>query len=119
MQPIGAFVLVFLEAQIKYTCISLNKHCIFPIKQCIIKQLLLNSDFVISGVIKVFASVISFDLPYSGCHKNLIQVLFINKNVTCLMDERRVQTAAGLTAQGTQGQNSQNSLQGNFKVGKY
>ena len=50
MQPIGAFVLVFLEAQIKYTCISHNKFCIFPIKQCIIKQLL-NSVIVISRVI--------------------------------------------------------------------
>ena len=94
MRTLGAFVLVFLEAQIKYTCILHNKLCIFPIKQCIIKQLL-NSVFVISRIIKVFASVISFDLAYSGYHKNPILVLFINKNVTSLMDERRVQTAAG------------------------
>ena len=38
MRPLGAFVLVFLEAQIKSTCISHNSLCIFPIQQCIIKQ---------------------------------------------------------------------------------
>ena len=43
MRPLGAFVLVFLEAQIKSTCISHNSLCIFPIQQCIIKQQLLNS----------------------------------------------------------------------------
>ena len=44
MWPLGAFVLVFLEAQIKSTCISHNSFCIFPIQQCIITQLL-NSVF--------------------------------------------------------------------------
>ena len=43
---------------------------------CIIKQLL-DSVFVISGIIKVLVSVISdntyLDLDYSGYHKNLIQ----------------------------------------------
>ena len=46
---------------------------------CIIKQLL-DSVFVISGIIKVSVSVISaladntyLDLDYSGYHKNLIQ----------------------------------------------
>ena len=33
--------------------------------------------FVISGIIKVSARVISLDLDYSGYHKNLIQLLFI------------------------------------------
>ena len=53
---------------------------LFSIKQCIIKQLL-DSVFVISGIIKVSVSVISLslrlrlisDLDYSGYHKNLIQ----------------------------------------------
>ena len=54
----------------------------FYSKQCIIKQLL-NSVFVISGIIKVSVSDISLkkasadntylDLDYSGYHKNLIQ----------------------------------------------
>ena len=38
MRPIGAFVLVFLEAQINSTCISHNSFCIFSVRQCIIKQ---------------------------------------------------------------------------------
>ena len=40
---------------------------------CIIKQLL-DSVFVISGIIKVSVSVNTYlDLDYSGYHKNLIQ----------------------------------------------
>ena len=39
-RTLGAFVLVFLEAKIKSTCISHNSLSIFPIQQCIIKQLL-------------------------------------------------------------------------------
>ena len=30
--------LVFLEAQIKFACISHNSFCTFSVKQCIIKQ---------------------------------------------------------------------------------
>ena len=48
---------------------------LFSLKQCIIKQLL-DSVFVISGIIKVSVSVIDntyLDLDYSGYHKNLIQ----------------------------------------------
>ena len=35
LRPLGAFVLVFLEARIKSTCISNNSFCLFSIKQCI------------------------------------------------------------------------------------
>ena len=55
---------------------------LFPSKQCIIKQLL-DSVFVISGIIKGSVSVNQrhsasadntyFDLDYSGYRKNLIQ----------------------------------------------
>ena len=56
---------------------------LFSSKQCIIKQLL-DSVFVISGIIKVSVLVLSaqpsaladntyLDLDYSGYHKNLIQ----------------------------------------------
>ena len=38
MRPLGAFVLVFLQAQIKSTCISLNTFCIFSMKQCTMKH---------------------------------------------------------------------------------
>ena len=38
MRPLGAFVLVFLEARVKSTCISHNSFCIFSMKQCTIKQ---------------------------------------------------------------------------------
>ena len=57
MRPLGAFVLVFLEVQIKSTCISHNSFWIFSMKQCIMRQL--NSVFVIYGIIKVSASVIN------------------------------------------------------------
>ena len=62
MRSLGAFVLVFLQAQIKSTCISHNGFCILSMRQCTIKQLL-DEVFVISGKIKVSASVISLVIP--------------------------------------------------------
>ena len=81
MQPLGAFVLILLEVQIISTCISHNIFCIFFIKQCLIKQQL-NSVFVISGIIKVSASVISLDLDYSGYHKTSSNYCLKNVNET-------------------------------------
>ena len=61
---------------------AITRLSLFSSKQCIIKQLL-DSVFVISGIIKVEVSVLSqpsasadntyLDLDYSGYHKNLIQ----------------------------------------------
>ena len=50
---------------------------LFALEQCVIKQLL-DSVFVISGIIKVSVSVsdntyMYLDLDYSEYHKNLIQ----------------------------------------------
>ena len=85
MRQFGAFVLVFLEAQIKSTCISHNSFCIFSMKQCLtIIELgfchIRNNQSL--GKCNqprppVSANYTCLDLDYSGYHKNLIQLLFI------------------------------------------
>ena len=72
----------------KVFVLLVQTYCFFASKQCVIKQLL-DSVFVISGIIKVSVvlSVRPFgsadntffylDLDYSGYHKNPIQYLFV------------------------------------------
>ena len=52
MRPLGAFVLVFLEAQIKSACISRNTFCEFSINQWVIKLITLSLTLIIPDITK-------------------------------------------------------------------
>ena len=87
MQPLGAFVLVFLQAQIKSTCISHNSFL------CIFHEAMYNKTIIEFGFCDIrnnqglgkcnqpqppaSADYTCLDVNYSGYHRNLIQLLFL------------------------------------------
>ena len=84
MRPLGAFVLVCLEAQIKSTSISRNSFCVFH--KTMYNKTITEFDYCDirnSQALRKWnqprppASADYLDLDYSGYHKNLNQLLFI------------------------------------------
>ena len=78
MRPLGAFVLVFLEAQIKSTCISRNSFCI------LVHKTMYNGTIIKFGLCDIRnnkglaqCNYTCLDLDYYGYHKNFIQLFFI------------------------------------------
>ena len=85
MRPLGAFVLVFLQAQIKSTCISHNSF-LYIFHKTIIEfgfyDIRNNQGLGKCNQpgLEAEADYTCRDLDYSGYHKNLIKLLFI---ITC------------------------------------